>query len=162
MKKTGLTLALMGLSLGCTWACECIKELTETLKQKVEIASVIFYGEVVSITDIDKAKPISQTYKEYGFEQLDKTKSGFHPQFRVIDVLKGDLKKEMEQDLFKYQGSLSVCSDIFKVGEKYLVLANRDEDGKVLLRICNPPLTFEDRKAYLKVKREILRIKDFE
>lgn len=157
MRKFGLTLALMGLSLGSTWACECIKELTETLKQKVEIASVIFYGEVVSITDIDIAKPRSQTYKEYGFEQLDKTKSGFHPQFRVIDVLKGDLKKEMEQDLFKYQGSISVCSDIFKVGEKYLVLANRDEDGKVLLRICNPPLTFEDQKAYLRTKREILK-----
>lgn len=162
MRKYGLTLALMGLSLGCTWACECIKELTETLKQKVEIASVIFYGEVVSIADIDKAKPRSQTYIEYGFEQLDKTRSGYHPQFRVIDVLKGDLKKEMGQDLFKYQGPISICSDSFKVGEKYLVLANRDEDGKVLLRICNPPLTFEDRKAYLRTKREIIRIIELE
>lgn len=157
-----MTFILIIFSLGYSCACECIKELTETLKQKVEIASVIFYGEVVSIADIDKDKPRSQTYKEYGFEQLDKTKSGFHPQFRVIDVLKGDLKKEMEQDLFKYQGSISVCSDIFKVGEKYLVLANRDEDGKVLLRICNPPLTFEDQESYLKIKSEILSITGLE
>lgn len=162
MRKYGLTIVFTLFSFGYSWACECIKELTETLKQKVDIASVIFYGEVVSIADLDKAKPRSQTYTDYGFEKLNKTKSGFHPQFRVIDVLKGDLKQEMVQDTFKYQGPLSICSDSFKVGEKYLVLASRDEDGKVLLRICNPPLTFEDQKTFRRTKREIRKLRAVE
>lgn len=155
MRKLGLTLILIIFSFGFSWACECIKELTETLKQKVDIASVIFYGEVVSIADIDKSKPRFQFHEEYGFEQPDKTKSGFHPQFHVIDILKGDLDKELEKNRFTYNSELSICSDLFKLGEKYLVLANRDEDGNVRLRICNPPLTFEDRRDYLNVKRAI-------
>lgn len=160
MRKAGLTFFLVILSLGYSVACECIKELTETLKQKVDIASVIFYGEVLSIADNEVPKRRIQNFNDYEFEQPNKTKSGYHPQFRVIDVLKGDLDDELEDDRLFYQGPISICSDIFEVGKKYLVLANRDEDGKVRFRICNPPLTFEDRKAYLRVKREIRKIKD--
>ena len=150
MKTLGLTFFFLALTIQSSLACECITELTETLEQKVNIASVIFYGEVVSIADSESHNQRSQNLKGYGFE----------PQFRILEILKGDLDSDMKDDrFFLIQPNLSVCSDNFKVGEKYLVFANRNENGEIWLRICNPPFVFEDQKAYRAKRREIKKIR---
>lgn len=149
MKKIGVTLIFLFFLQGYSLACECILELTETLKDKVDIASIIFYGEVVSIADLEVPQKVNH------LNSSSSKRSGYEPTFRVLEVLKGSFGTKLKNGNFSYQGPIAICSDLYQVGEKYLVLANHNSEGEIRLRLCNPPFVFSDDESYEAMRKEI-------
>jgi len=149
MRTAAHTFVFLTLTLQASMACECIAELTETLKQKVAKSGVVFYGEVVPIKDGTVLR------KDMGSYSPNLSSQSYTPQFRLIDLLKGDLDVESNGDTFFNLAGPSICSPLFKTGERYLVFAFLDENGKIQAFDCPHPLVFEDQKAYRAKRREI-------
>lgn len=153
MRKYGLTLALMGLSLGCTWACECVFPSNYNLKNAVDGHPVIFYAKVVSIED--PKDPNFEWIPDLVFDSLYYEKRGYEPQFRIIEVLKGKIGKERKGDRLFFQSNFSTCSVSFELGKTYLVFAYRDESGKIGTSSCSLRFEFDNQEAYKTKRKEI-------
>ena len=153
MNKIKLTLLLFMISLGSSWACECIIPSDYSLKDAVDGHPVIFLAEVVSIED--PKDPNFEWVGDLVFDSLYYKKRGYEPQFRIIEVLKGKVGKERKGDRLFFQSDFSTCSVSFQLGKTYLVFAYRDKSGTLGTSSCSLRFQFENQEASKAKRKEI-------
>lgn len=138
-----------------SFGCECIFNPRETLKERVEKYSVIFYAEVLSLED--RKNPVFNQIADQERDSLYFQKYGYEPKLQILDVLKGDISKEITDQILIFQSDFSMCSMAFSPEKKYLIFASRDENGILRTSTCAPNQIFNDDEAFLKQKNEILK-----
>lgn len=122
MNKFGISVGsfvLLVFSISSAQACSCVKY--QSIDEHIDSYEVIFLGE--------------STGTQRDVDDYDRTTLGRKTEFVVIDVLKGD--KSEKVDVFHTKNTGGNCGINFFDGAKYLVFANRDNEGRLQTSFCS-------------------------
>lgn len=137
-------LAMLGISLFAvnnetTYACTCAP--FDSLESELDVTDVVFDGVLLSLQEVKSSK-------EYYLLNKDSTyfSEGWKASFQVNGGWKGEPSSQLE--VFTAEHS-AACGFEFKVGERYVVFAREDENGKLRTSICSSTSKLKDDSALL-------------
>ncbi len=152
MRKPGLTVIFLILSLGSSWACECIF-IAESLQQKAKNYDYIFFAEVESLVD-HQVEGFENTF-EYRINPSYHLNGGYHPKLQVLEVFKGKVKKGMTGKYLVMDNDWSMCGEFFQPGQFILIFGTKGRKGGITTSTCASNWTFKSQEEFMLKKKEL-------